>query len=411
MLPLSRMKHKLVFAITVSLIIVVTLSLFLNQSLNNSLDSNQTPIPPFFVGVEYAYGYNNQTAQFQLAQFESLIDKVKDYTNLIVIGSLGLTFNKTTLSQACDYAYYNSSLYFIVLFTGLNQYIPPVAAPSLSYDITLWMREAQQKYGNKFLGIYRYDEPGGRTLDQGIDPLVDKTKYNMGSTYTEVANDYTSNLKIFPLNYLKWSPKVFTADYGLYWFDYESGYSAIFAEFVGNESRERHIALCRGAADAFNREWGVIINWKYNQVPYMENASELLVDLHLAYDAGAKYSIVFSYPQIPIDGYFGILNQTHFDTLATFWNYIKTNPQNLTVSQRQAAYVLPAGYGYGFRNANDTIWGVFPADNLSWKVFCDTDTLIQKYGSHFDILYDESPLTSQLLECYNEVYYWNQTVS
>jgi hypothetical protein len=397
------MKRKLVFAITIGLVVVVLLSLILSQSLRNNKNDNQIATPSFFVGVEYAYGYNNQTSQVQLNQLQALVEKVKDYTNLFVIGSLGLTFDQTALSQACDYISNHSNLFFIVLFTGLDKYH--------TYNITTWMKESQQKYGERFLGIYRYDEPGGRTLDQGIDPLVYKANVSKTETFTDVANTYVNNLKVFPNFYLQYSPKVFTADYGLYWFDYAAGYSTIFAEFVGNESRERHIALCRGAADAFNRDWGVIINWKYNQAPYIENASELLVDLHMAYDAGAKYSIVFSYPQIPIDGYFGILNQTHFDTLATFWNYIKTNPQNLTVSQRQAAYVLPAGYGYGFRNANDTIWGIFPADNISWKVFCDTDTLIQKYGSHFDILYDQSPLTSQLLECYNEVYYWNQTVS
>jgi hypothetical protein len=78
---------------------------------------------------------------------------------------------------------------------------------------------------------------------------------------------------------------------------------------------------------------------------------------------------------------------------------------------RQAAYVLPAGYGFGFRYSNDTIWGVFSADNVSWKVFCDTDTLIQKYGLGFDLLYDQSPLTSGLLEGYRNVYFWNETIS
>lgn len=393
------MKRKLVFAICAILIAIVVLSLFLTQI----PDRKQTATPSFFVGVEYAYGYNNQTAQVQLSQLQALVEKVKDYTNLFVIGSLGLTFDQTALSQACDYINNHSNLFFIVLFTGLDQYH--------TYNITTWMTEAQQKYGVRFLGIYRYDEPGGRTLDQGIDPLVYKANVSMTETYSDVANTYVDNLKVFPNFYLQYSPRVFTADYGLYWFDYAAGYSTIFAEFVGNESRERHIALCRGAADAFKRDWGVIITWKYDQAPYFENAPELLADLYTAYNAGAKYTIVFSYPQIAGNDYYGILNQTHFDALTSFWNYAQANPQNSTTIQRQAAYVLPAGYGYGFRNANDTIWGAFSADNLSWKVFCDTDTLIQKYGIHFDILYDQSPLTRQLLDCYSDVYFWNQTVS
>ena len=66
---------------------------------------------------------------------------------------------------------------------------------------------------------------------------------------------------------------VFTADYGLYWFDYKSNYSSIFAEFVGNQSRERHIALCRGAADAFDRDWSVIVTWKHDQARYLDLAA------------------------------------------------------------------------------------------------------------------------------------------
>ena len=39
-----------------------------------------------------------------------------------------------------------------------------------------------------------------------------------------------------------------------------ANYTAVFAEFVGNESRQRIIALDRGAAESFNKDWGVIIN-------------------------------------------------------------------------------------------------------------------------------------------------------
>ena len=51
----------------------------------------------------------------------------------------------------------------------------------------------------------------------------------------------------------------FTSDYALYWFDYLSGYDAVFAELGWDHNRTQHIALNRGAADVQNKDWGTII--------------------------------------------------------------------------------------------------------------------------------------------------------
>ena len=309
------------------------------------------------MGVEYAYGYN-QTSQVQVSQIKALVDKVKDYTNLFVMGSVGLTFDRTSLSEACDYVF-KTKLNFIVLFTGLGMY---------SYNITQWMVDAKVRYGNSFLGIDRYDEPGGNQLDSGTFQLINSTMISSSTTYADVAKTFTDNLSVFPNYYLQFAPKVFTADYGLYWFDYKSNYTSIFAEFVGNESRERHVALCRGAAGAFGKDWGVIVTWKYTQAPYLESGDQLYTDLSLAYSSGAKYAVVFSYPNI---GAYGTLTDEygHFEALQKFWNTLHSNPNSLSQSQPAVAYLVSADYGFGFRNPNDTIWGLFPADALSAKIF------------------------------------------
>ena len=177
---------------------------------------------------------------------------------------------------------------------------------------------------------------------------------------------------------------------------------------MGNQSRQRIIALDRGAAHAFNKDWGVIVTWKYqDQPPFLESGSELYVDLSLAYSAGAKYAVVFSYPNITA---YGTLTDEHFTALQKFWTTLQKNPGSFDSNKAQVAYVVPADYGFGFRNPNDTIWGLFPADNQSAKIYADIKTLIADYGSHLDILYDEPQIIVPLLGGYSKVFYWNQTI-
>ena len=58
-----------------------------------------------FVGVDAAYG--------DVEGVKRLVDEVKSYTNLFVIGSTGITFNRTKLDEVCRYVY-DSGLYFLV---------------------------------------------------------------------------------------------------------------------------------------------------------------------------------------------------------------------------------------------------------------------------------------------------------
>jgi hypothetical protein len=366
--------------LAIALIAVILVSLF---ALNEWFSNHQST-PEFFVGVEFAYG--------NASDLKDLVDKVKNYTNLFVIGSLEISFNQTTLNEACDYIV-NAGLHFIVLFTDSELY---------NYKIFVWMEEAKQKHDDKFLGVYRYDEPGGNQLDHGSSMLVENA-----TDYADAAANYTSSLKGIVNYYLNHIGKLFTADYGLYWFDYEAGYSAVFTEFGWNFSRQLHIALCRGAAKAQNRDWGAMVTWTYNGTPYIESGGNLYEDLTLAYAAGAKYVVIFDYPKI---GRYGILTEEHFDALKKFWNYIHDKPQNYGANQGEVAYVLPQDYGFGFRSPNDNIWGLWNADDLSHKVWGDADKLIGQYDSRLDIVYNDPEFINAIMSRYDQLFFWNETV-
>jgi hypothetical protein len=384
------LNRKVATLIALGLIVIVVLTLFFTHSLVGNQSSSRT----FYVGVEYAYSDN-------LADLHALVDKVKDYTNLLVLGSVGITFNQSALTEACDYIF-NAKLHFIVLFTGLDMY---------QYNTTVWMKDAQFRYGEQFLGIDRYDEPGGNQLDNSKHQLINNSALAYNPTYAQIADHFVGTLSFFPSYYLLYgAPKVFTSDYGLYWFDYRAGYSGIFGEFVGNESRERHVALCRGAADAFGRDWGIVITWQYDHDPYIESADNLSTDLALAYSAGAKYTVVFSYAPTNTTNY-GILTEKHFEALKSFWNSLHNNPASFSVNSPTVAYVVPSDYGFGFRSPNDRVWGLFSSDNQSQKIYNDVSFLTTKYGARLNILYDDPAIIMPLLHNYTIVYFWNQTIT
>jgi hypothetical protein len=182
----GHLKHRIIALIAFILVVVVALSVltFFNQ--------NSKPID-FYVGVEYAYGD-------QVSEVKALVDKVKDYTNLFVIGSVSLTFNEAALTEACDYIY-DSKLSFIVQFTGFPMY---------NYSTTQWMLNARATYGDKFIGIYRYDEPGGNQLDRGQFMLIKDT-----TNYVQTAQSYVGNLTYFSDYYLERCLQLITVCIGL----------------------------------------------------------------------------------------------------------------------------------------------------------------------------------------------------
>jgi hypothetical protein len=351
-----------------------------------------------YVGEEVFFGVSfglNTTSEAKL-----LIDKVKNYTNLFVINSWDFCArndNGSALSEVCEYAV-NAKLHFIVFFS----FISHVAYPWH----TEWLSTAKERFGEYFLGVYFYDEPGGNQIDKGV--WRGGSSRPDFSNYSEAANWYVEDISSSPsMSDLKIrNIPVFTSDYALYWFDYLAGYDCVFVEFGWNHSRIQHIALGRGAAKVQNKEWGVIITWTYRHPPYLENGTRLFEDLVTAYRAGAKYIIVFNYPKL---NEYGILTEEHFNAMKEFWNLLQHSPKTLGERvEGQVAYVLPKDYGWGMRSPEDKIWGLWPPDDLSQIIWENMNKLIEKHGLALDIIYDDPRFNYK--KKYSTIYLWNSTI-
>jgi len=224
--------------------------------------------------------------------------------------------------------------------------------------------------------------------DQAADLFITRTK----NTMTWLKNQ---------------SIPIFTADYALYWWDYQSGYDIVLAELGWNNTATQEIGLVRGAANLHNKNWGTIITWTYTLQPYLTSGDEMYEQMRLSYESGAKYVIIFNYAQ-DMTGPYGTLQDQHFFALEKFWNEIVQNP-NITHGniKAQTALVLPNNYGWGMRRPNDIIWGLWNADNTSQQIWTNLQNKLEQYGIELDIIYDDPKYLAT--EKYNQIYYWNQT--
>jgi hypothetical protein len=359
-----------------------------------------------------------------------LIDKVKGYTNLFVIDNWDIALNETALNEICQYAY-DANMYFIVYFSfvffnssQLNpNWIDLFTDAGITPFHVPWLSSANDKWGDKFLGAYVLDEPGGKQIDVGhysgfVTTYAQRNQstFSNVANYSDAANRFVRGLGSYYIqrlnnaSYRNSIPNatgrvipVFTADNALYWFDYLAGYNTVFAELGWNHNEEQHIALCRGAANVQDKDWGAIITWTTNDPPYLASGVEMYKDLITAYSTGAKYLIVFNWPQI---NQYGALNDEHFQVLEKFWNHIHTSPKK-TIQNGQVALVLPKDYGWGMRYPNDNIWGLWPADDLVPQIGRKISTLLDQYGFNLDIIYDDPQFN--YTEKYSTIYYWNGT--
>jgi hypothetical protein len=357
----------------------------------------------FFFGVTYG---SNTSSEAKL-----LIDKVKEYTNLFIIDSWDISTNETALNEICNYAV-DAGMSVIVYFDYVFYNVEPWLW------LRTWLETAKERWGDQFLGIYLYDEPGGNQIDTGQWRSGEWAREAMenASDYSDAANRFVTNIP----STLSWqnvkstSLPLFTSDYALYWFDYLAGYGTIFVELGWGISTIQQIALCRGAANVQGKDWGAIITWTYYEPPYLASGPEIYQEMLTAYSAGAKYVAVFDYPKYPEDNVYGILAPEHFTAMKLFWDYVQAFPRETDGKvDGEVALVLPKDYGWGARRSGyvkeDRIWGFWPEDEKILIIGENMKKLMSRYGLRLDIIFDDPQFNYK--EKYSEIYFWNSTIN
>lgn len=403
-------------ALSIALILLMSLStiaFLAPQSASSSTKTQDT-----YLGVSFC---GNTTDEAEL-----LIDKVKGYTNLLVLQSGPISTNETACTEICDYAT-SQGLSVIVYFGWFN--------PEYPWQ-TGWVQNASARYGSKFLGVYYYDEPGGIQLDydwtghfENMSRRLQESGLSNSTFYRFLQDsingylngtirDYDVEAKAY-IQYMQQDPGLsmlknssiytFVSDYALYWWDYKGGYDVVLCELGNNASITQEIDLAKGAAHMQNKEWGAIVTWKYNTAPYLDNGTSIYNQLNLAYQAGAKYLIVFDYPTIEGNQY-GVLTNDHFLALQKMWSQINHQSTKTPAGsgQAEAVLVLPENYGWGMRHINDRLW-LWGPDEYSQQIWDISRTLITQYGTKLDIIYEDSQCN--VTGRYQHVYYWNQTIA
>jgi hypothetical protein len=186
-------------ALAIAIVALLALSLFFaveNFLIHKNQAANQSK---FYIGVEC--GYNNVTL------CKALIDKVKNYTNLFVIGSTDIVKNASLLNDVVDYTCH-AGMHFAVYFSPIQNYtdLGENATISItllngtitqlpSYQSSLpmaWIKNATSKYGDRFLGAYIFDEPGGNQIDGGVQRVANTTSEQ---SYQSMANAFVGTSK------------------------------------------------------------------------------------------------------------------------------------------------------------------------------------------------------------------------
>ena len=139
---------------------------------------------PFYVGVSFC---GNTTGEAKL-----LIDRVKPYTNLFVLQSWPVSRNETAVYEVCDYAV-AQGLSIIVNLGIRNDSV------TWAWHLQVW-KNGNARWGEKFLGAYYDDEPGGLQID-----------YDWANRFYEPRANYS-----LPKNYSAWGTDTY-----LKWLDWK----------------------------------------------------------------------------------------------------------------------------------------------------------------------------------------------
>jgi hypothetical protein len=435
----DKMRKKLLI-FTVFALVSFSLSIVI-VSLNEPISQNQTEEQKVYVGTTYCGD--------SVAEGKLLIDRVKKYTNLFVLGSGTLQRDFKSVDDLGDYAV-SSGLFFLPYF---GAYVEPT--------FSNWYSSAKQRWGDHLIGVYYGDEPGGKMLDAYVEfedpqtgnsitkttygdlvikmnnnvvihyeinggiihlsePTVDKDISSYSTFYPngtitgqhsnqssfqsyqdlinlkpfkdneEVAQRFVDNnqKQIIPLNHN--SSKIFTTDYALYWWDYLSGYDVVLSQIGWNISVNQQIALVRGAANLQNKEWGIVITWKYNHSPFLDSGENIFSQMQIAYEAGAKYFVLFNYYDENSNSY-GTLTNEHFQALEDFWNKIVKNPKIINgATKADSVLILPKNYGWGARWEQDKVWGIFQADEQTKQIWLLMQQVLKDHESKLDIIFNDT---------------------
>ncbi len=426
------MTRRIIFVAILLSVVIVAAIIFIKPELPSSkLDS--------FVGVTYCGN--------SVSEAKQLIDKVKGYSNLFVLQSGTLQRDFNAVNELGDYAV-SAGLHFLPYF---GVYIEQTFSSWLDSAKERWGDHLVGVYysdekGGKMLDDYsEYDDVlTGDSISKTRygDIVVEKTNgivihYELNGIINlfepnrdgqEVYSTYYSNgtvnvkqpsvlpstsyqqlLEERPLknvnevaerfinrdknniDFLGNQTTVFSSDYALYWFDYQAGYDVMLSQIGWNISLNQQISLCRGAATVQNKEWGVVITWKYNSAPYLDSGDEIFNQLRTAYECGAKYFILFNFYEEGNSNPYGTLKDEHFEALENFWNDVVKNPLIDRGSiKAHSVVVLPENYGWGMRWESDTVWGVFKADSNASKLWTLLQENLANHGLNLDIVYDDS---------------------